>query len=42
MDRSLAAARALVARLDALALAEGRPVTRHLASALLDRPEEDR
>jgi chromosomal replication initiation ATPase DnaA len=38
MDRSFAAARDLVARLDALALAEGRPVTRALASALLDRP----
>jgi chromosomal replication initiation ATPase DnaA len=41
MDRSLAAARTLVAALDALALAEGRPVTRQLASALLDRPGED-
>jgi chromosomal replication initiation ATPase DnaA len=39
MDRSIAAARRLVARLDAEALAEGRPVTRALASALLDRPE---
>jgi hypothetical protein len=37
MDRSFAAARDLVAALDALALAEGRPVTRALAAALLDR-----
>jgi chromosomal replication initiation ATPase DnaA len=36
MERSFDAARDLVARLDALALAEGRPVTRQLASALLD------
>lgn len=35
MERSLAAARRLVARLDARALAEGRPVTRTLAAALL-------
>jgi chromosomal replication initiation ATPase DnaA len=41
MDRSFAAARDLVARLDALALAEGRPVTRALAARLLDRPEAD-
>ena len=41
MDRSFAAARNLVARLDALALAEGRPVTRALAATLLDRPESD-
>jgi chromosomal replication initiation ATPase DnaA len=40
MDRSFEAARDLVARLDALALAAGRPVTRQLASALLDRPGE--
>jgi chromosomal replication initiation ATPase DnaA len=40
MDRSLAAARDLVAELDARALAEGRPVTRQLASALLDRSGE--
>jgi chromosomal replication initiation ATPase DnaA len=37
MDRSFEAARALVARLDAMALAEGRAVTRQLASTLLDR-----
>lgn len=40
MDRSFAAARDLVAQLDALALAEGRAVTRQLASTLLDRPED--
>ncbi len=39
MDRSFAAARDLVARLDALALAQGRPVTRALAAALLDSPD---
>lgn len=38
MDRSFAAARALVARLDAHALAEGRAITRPLAAAVLDRP----
>jgi len=37
MERSFTAARALVARLDAAALAQGRPITRALASALLDR-----
>ncbi len=36
MERSLAAARTLVARIDARALAEGRPVTRALAAAVLD------
>ena len=36
MDRSIAAARSLVAALDARALALGRPVTRALASELLD------
>lgn len=36
MDRSLASARALVARLDAAALARGGPVTRQLAAELLD------
>jgi chromosomal replication initiation ATPase DnaA len=36
MDRSFAAARALVAGLDAHALAKGRPVTRQLAAELLD------
>ncbi len=40
MDRSFDAARDLVARLDALALSEGRAVTRQLASGLLDRPED--
>lgn len=35
MDRSLAAARDLVARLDAAALAQGRPVGRSLAAAVL-------
>lgn len=40
MERSFEAARALVAALDARALAEGRPITRQLASALLDRPGE--
>ena len=39
MDRSFAAASDLVARLDALALAQGRPVTRALAAALLDSPD---
>ncbi len=38
MDRSFAAARDLVARLDAASLAEGRAVTRALAAALLDSP----
>jgi chromosomal replication initiation ATPase DnaA len=42
MDRSFAAARDLVARLDAAALAEGRPVTRALAATLLDSPEPGR
>lgn len=40
MHRSFAAARALVAQLDATALAEGRPVTRALASAVLEGPAE--
>ena len=35
MERSIAAARDLVARLDALALAAGRPITRQLAADLL-------
>ncbi len=39
MDRSIAAARDLVAALDARALALGRPVTRALAADLLDRPD---
>lgn len=38
MERSIAAARALVATLDARALAEGRPVTRALAAEVLDSP----
>ncbi len=37
MDRSIAAARALVMALDALALSNARPVTRALAADLLDR-----
>ena len=36
MERSLSAARAMVARLDALALARGKPVTRALAAEILD------
>jgi chromosomal replication initiation ATPase DnaA len=36
IERSIGAARAIVARLDRLALAEGRPVTRALAARLLD------
>ena len=36
MERSLAAARDLVARIDAQSLAEGRPVTRALAATVLD------
>jgi len=40
MDRSLAAASKLVARLDALALAENRPVTRALAARVLDNRDE--
>lgn len=37
MERSLAAARQLVAALDAQALAEARPISRAMAAALLDR-----
>jgi chromosomal replication initiation ATPase DnaA len=37
MDRSLHAARQLVAALDALALARGRPITRALAAEVLDK-----
>lgn len=37
MPRSIGAARALVAALDARALAEGRPITRALAAGMLDR-----
>lgn len=36
MERSLAAARGLVAALDARALSEGKPITRAMAAALLD------
>lgn len=36
MERSFAAARALVAALDARALAEGRPITRQLAAEMMD------
>mgnify|MGYP005995287885 CR=1 FL=1 len=39
MDRSFEAARGLVSALDARSLAEGRPVTRALAAAVLDRLE---
>ncbi len=42
MDRSFAGAAALVAALDAHALAEGRPVGRALAQAVLDSPGPDR
>lgn len=41
MERSIAAARALVAALDARALAEGRAVTRALAAEVLDSPEPE-
>lgn len=37
MPRSIGAARALVVALDAQALAEARPITRHLAGDVLDR-----
>jgi chromosomal replication initiation ATPase DnaA len=40
MDRSLGAAQALVQRLDAHALAKGRPITRSLASEVLDSPPD--
>lgn len=36
MERSIAAARALVAALDARSLAEGRPITRQMAADMLD------
>jgi chromosomal replication initiation ATPase DnaA len=39
MERSLAAARALVARLDRAALSRGRAVTRQLAAELVDSPD---
>ena len=38
MERSIAAARQIVARLDAAALARGRPITRALAAEVLDPP----
>ena len=43
IERSLAAARDFVARIDAASLAQGRPVTRQLAASLLDpdQPELD-
>lgn len=40
MERTIGAARALVAALDALALAEGRPITRRLAAEVLDKAPE--
>lgn len=40
MDRSIGAARQLVARLDTHALALGRPITRALAADVLDSPEQ--
>jgi chromosomal replication initiation ATPase DnaA len=40
MDRSIAAARHLVATLDARALALGRPITRALAAELLDSADQ--
>jgi chromosomal replication initiation ATPase DnaA len=39
IDRAFAAAHAIVERLDAAALSEGRPVTRALAARLLDKPD---
>lgn len=44
MDRSLGAARALVAALDARAVAEGRPLSRTMAAQVLDnlRPTDDK
>jgi chromosomal replication initiation ATPase DnaA len=41
IDRSFAAARDTVARLDAASLARKRPVTRRLAAAVLDNAEPD-
>ncbi|MBL9057763.1 MAG: chromosomal replication initiator DnaA [Rhodobacteraceae bacterium] len=41
MERSIAAARALVAALDARALAGGRAVTRALAAEMLDSPDPE-
>ena len=42
MERSFAAAQRLVSAIDALALAEGRPVGRALAARVLDRADHDR
>jgi len=39
MDRSAAAAQALVAALDKAALSQGKPVSRRLAAQLLDKPD---
>ncbi len=41
IDRSFAAARAIVARLDAAALAEGRPVSRALAARLIEEDDSE-
>lgn len=41
MERSIDAARALVAAMDARALAEGKPITRATAAGLLDREEAE-
>jgi chromosomal replication initiation ATPase DnaA len=41
IDRSFAAAREIVAALDAASLAQKRPVTRNLAAAVLDKREPD-
>jgi chromosomal replication initiation ATPase DnaA len=41
MERSLAAANAVVAQLDAVAMAEARPITRALAARVLDAHEMD-
>jgi chromosomal replication initiation ATPase DnaA len=41
IPRSIGAARALVAALDAAALAEGRPITRTLAAGLLDSDADE-
>jgi chromosomal replication initiation ATPase DnaA len=41
MERSIDAARALVAAMDARALAEGKPITRATAQGLLDRDEAE-
>jgi chromosomal replication initiation ATPase DnaA len=41
MERSIAAARDLVARLDAHALAAGRPITRQLAAEVMGERAPD-